>query len=150
MAVKQLMREIVALSVSDDWETAKDEWALSETYDNPGETCLCGQNPIREVCVVFNKLNGAFTEVGNVCVNNFLGLASDTIFTSLKRVKADPKKSVNNAGLDLARANSTINDWEYKFLRDIGSKQTRSLSQRQLTLKVKLNTSILIRHFRAA
>ena len=51
-----LINRVTELSVSDFWETAKQEWELFEIYfvDEP-KTCLCSHYPIKEVCVIKNK-----------------------------------------------------------------------------------------------
>ena len=42
--------------------------------------CLCSHFPIKEICVIRNRVNGVRAEVGNVCVKKFLGLPSGKIF----------------------------------------------------------------------
>lgn len=55
MSEYKLTQEIIALSVSSNWDVAKLEWKLYEIYeaDEP-ETCLCGHFPIIEICVLSN------------------------------------------------------------------------------------------------
>jgi hypothetical protein len=83
----QLTQEIVRLSNANAWDEARFEWGLEEVrlQDEPS-TCLCGYFPIKEICVIRNRVNGARTEVGNVCVTKFLGLPSSKIFAALGRV----------------------------------------------------------------
>jgi len=52
-------------------------------------------------CVIKNLENANEAEVGNVCVHNFMQLASRRIFAVLNRVKAEATKSLNPAALEL-------------------------------------------------
>jgi hypothetical protein len=47
----RLIERILALSDSQDWDTAKHEWDLIDIYLEPEGTCLCGHHPITEQCV---------------------------------------------------------------------------------------------------
>ena len=57
----RLVQEIVALSVADNWNAAKQEWELGEIFTVPDTkpgTCLCGHHPIIKHCVIRNRKNG--------------------------------------------------------------------------------------------
>jgi hypothetical protein len=144
MSNQTLISGILQLSVSKVWEVAKYEWTLDNIYfaEEP-ETCLCGQFPIIEVCTIRNKKNGEITEVGNVCVKKFLGLPSDNIFKAVKKLKADIENSINVPLLEHAYNQSWITDWENNFYTDIIAK--RSLSQKQVDIKARINRKILQR-----
>lgn len=139
---KVLSAEILKLSKATEWETARKEWVLIDIYesDEP-ETCLCEHFPIIEICVIRNNVTQQTTEVGNVCVKRFLGIRSDLIFAALKRIKKDPKKSLNADAIVFFYKARAINDWEYKFLQD--TKDKRNLSPAQLTMRLKLNERII-------
>ena len=112
----RLTERILKLSNANDWESAKDEWAVESIFrsDEPG-TCLCGHQPIYEQCVIVNLQNGHETIVGNVCVNKFLGLPSDKLFTGINRITAKPTRSLNVETIDYAFEKRWINDYEKNF-----------------------------------
>ncbi|MEM5370282.1 hypothetical protein V4C53_30170 [Paraburkholderia azotifigens] len=98
-----LIRELLALSVSQVWAVAKFEWEPAFVYFNeetnsdgtkhrPG-TCLCTHTPIIEHCVIKNRFNGKEATVGNCCVKKFLGVDESKVFSCLKRIK----KNINAA-----------------------------------------------------
>ena len=140
----KLFNEVVKLSVSNDWDTVKNEWSLKTVYfgDVP-HVCLCGHYPIIELCVIKNKHNGSEATVGNCCVKKFMGLSSDKIFTAVKRVIADGEKSMNIDTIIHAYKQGWINAKEYGFYRDIFKK--RKLSDKQMVWKVKINRNIINR-----
>ncbi len=71
----QLIEEIISRSHSNDWNSAKNEWSFEYVYQSEEkETCLCGHHPIINICVLKNSINNNETEVGNCCVNKFLGI----------------------------------------------------------------------------
>ena len=144
MSQEKLHEEIIALSSAEEWYEAVQEWSLREIYksENP-QTCLCGHHPIREVCVIDNNETGNSAEVGNCCVNNFLGINSEIFFSSLRRVSNDNEASFNEATLEYAHGQNIINDWELKFYHSVWRK--RKLSQKQREKKQQINEKILAR-----
>lgn len=144
----QLTKEIIALSISNNWENAKLEWKLKTIFesDEPG-TCLCGHFPIIEFCEIVNVNNGKVVIVGNCCVNKFVGLASDKIFHGLKRVRKDNKKSLNAETIEYSFEHAWISEWERNFYLDIMRK--RSLSTKQREKKIEINQKFL-RNFKTS
>ncbi|MEX2170585.1 MAG: hypothetical protein WD851_14815 [Pirellulales bacterium] len=142
MSQQTLHKEIIARSESDNWDDARDEWALGNVWmsDDPS-TCLCGHNPIKEICEIKNRLNNKEVEVGNCCVNNFLGLESDQLFTSLRRVVADDEASFNPDAINFAHSRGFISDWDHKFYLSIWRK--RNLSTKQFANKYRINKKLL-------
>lgn len=137
-----LSREILSRSQAADWETARKEWVLIEIYESDeAETCLCEHWPIREICVIRNRLNGQSTEVGNVCVKRFLGIRSDLIFAGIKRIRRDISKSLNADSIVFFYERGIITDWEYGFLQD--TKLKRVLSVRQAETRENINRKVL-------
>ncbi len=134
----RLAERIISLSNSKDWASARSEWYLSEIYfaeDEP-ETCLCGHRPIIEVCVLRNRINCASAEVGNVCVNKFLGIPSKIIFDGIKRVSKDENKALNTSAADYALSKDWINDWEFCFLISTALKKNLSVNQANKRLQI--------------
>lgn len=138
----QLKKAILALSKAHDWETARAEWRLVDVSeaDEP-ETCLCGHFPIIELCSITNAVTGSSVTVGNVCVKRFLGLRSDLVFSSIKRIRKDREKGINAHAAVLFHERGIINDWEYGFCQDTFRK--RDLTDRQLATRMKINNKIL-------
>lgn len=142
MSEFKLIQEILELSSSKVWDHAKLEWSIEEIYDSDvQETCLCGHFPIMEICILKNRTNGNQATVGNTCVKKFIGLSSNRIFLSIKRVKKDIRKSINEEMISYAREKMWITEWEQKFCVDTINK--RNLSERQMEIRIKINRLIL-------
>lgn len=138
----KLFKEITALSVARTWEEAKLEWDLKHVYrEDVPQTCLCGHTPIIEICVLQNRLNGNFADVGNVCVTKFLGLASDLIFSGLKRISKDGNKALNEAAINYAFEQGWINEWEKTFC--FNTMRKRKLSIKQAAKRAEINQLVL-------
>lgn len=138
----RLTQAIIVLSNSVTWEDAKNEWVLSEVYEEEETaTCLCGHHPIKEICVIRNKLNGKEAIVGNVCVKNFLGLPSDRIFSAIKRISKDNAKSLNMESIEYMNKRGWLTVWEHGFYSDIINR--RSLNDKQIAKKKEINLKLL-------
>ncbi|RRD22035.1 hypothetical protein ECB98_21955 [Brucellaceae bacterium VT-16-1752] len=137
-----LKSHIVPLSNAKSFETARLEWDLvgveiSEELDE----CPCGQN-ILEHCHIRNRLNGATTYVGNVCINRFVGIDTGNLFEGLKRIQEDLSANANDDLIEHAyRMGYLFDDKEYRFLKQ--TKLKRKLSAAQLSWKKKINRRIL-------
>lgn len=142
MSQTQLIEEILRLSVAKKWSDARREWTLIEVYEaETPETCLCGQFPIIELCILENLRNGAQATVGNVCVKRFIGLPSDKIFDAVKKIRNDRVKSLNPDAIKHAYDRNWINKWERDFYLDIWRK--RNLTEKQETKKIQINERVL-------
>lgn len=106
----KLTDEIIKLSVSSYWNDAKLEWNFEYAYQSEEpQTCLCGHYPIRNICVIRNQDNSNETEVGNCCINKFLGIEEgNKIFTSISRLKEDITKSMSAEVLDYLNENGSV------------------------------------------
>ncbi len=134
--------EIIKLSVSGNWNSAKLEWDLSHMYiSRQKESCLCGHYPILNICVLKNNKNNNETEVGNVCVNKFMGLSSDKIFVGIKKITNDITKSVNADVVAYAFSQGKIDEWSRNFYLDI--MRNRNLSPRQANKKEAINRKMI-------
>lgn len=93
----KLTEEIISLSDSNDWDFAKLEWSFEFAYyAEELQKCLCGHYPIKNICVIKNRKNSSVTEVGNCCINKFLGIDDgNKIFSSIKKLKNDVKASMS-------------------------------------------------------
>jgi hypothetical protein len=139
----KLTEEIIKLSDSDSWNNAKIEWNFEYAYYSEElQTCLCGHYPIKNVCVIKNTENKNETEVGNCCVNKFLGIEDgNKIFTSIKRLKADKSKSMSPEVLEYLRKKKVLTDFDYSFYSDTIRK--RKLSDKQLAIRERINQKLI-------
>lgn len=134
---------ILALSNSKVWLEAKPEWELHLVYnDGSDRACECGHQPIHQICVIKNRENGNEAVVGNVCVHNFMQLASRRIFSVLKRLKAEITKSLNPAALDLFSRRGAITMSERNDYLEYWRKRT-NLTDGQRIQKIEINKRIL-------
>ncbi len=139
----KLTEEIIKLSNSDFWDSAKIEWNFEYAYYSESlQKCLCGHYPIKNVCVIKNTENKNETEVGNCCVNKFLGIEDgNKIFTSIKRLKSDKSKSMSPEVLEYLRKKKVLTDFDYKFYSDTIRK--RKLSDKQLAIRERINQKLI-------
>ncbi len=139
-----LKKEITALSVATSWDEVLTEWRIDsiEDSDDP-KTCLCSHTPILELCFLINVINRNKALVGNVCVNNFLGMNSEPLFAAYRIIARDSEKATRPILIQYARDHSLINDWEFSFLMSIASK--RSLTVKQMKKRVEVNTLLVSR-----
>jgi hypothetical protein len=143
MNEQTLRQEILERSVATTWDAALAEWELSRielTSLREPETCLCGHFPIIELCYLRNRLNGVEALVGNVCVQKFLGIPSDTLFRGFKRIMVDPSKAASQSVIDYATQRGWVSSWERSFCESMVRK--RSLSPAQLGKRIEINQRI--------
>jgi hypothetical protein len=138
-----LVEEIIIRSVSKDWHTAKTEWYFESAYKSMvSQTCLCTHHPIFNICIIRNKLNNELAEVGNCCINKFLGIdEANKIFDSVNRLKKDITKSMSPETAEYLINKKVINEFEFNFYKDIHRK--RKLSYRQLEIKKMINRKFI-------
>ena len=140
---EKFTKAILALSNSKVWLEAKPEWELHNVYTDLTErACECGHQPIRQICVIKNRENANEAEVGNVCVHNFMKLASRRIFGVLKRVGAEVTKSLNPAALDLFLRRGVITDAEHDDYILYWRKRT-NMTDAQRNQKLAINKRVL-------
>jgi hypothetical protein len=134
---------ILALSNSKEWLEAKPEWELHIVYNDSSErACECGHQPIHQICVIKNRENNKEAEVGNVCVHNFMQLASRRVFSVLKRVRAEFTKSLNPAALDLFKHRGVISAAEEGDYLSYWRKRT-NMTRDERQQKIAINERIL-------
>ncbi|MEN6624206.1 MAG: hypothetical protein ABFD50_21990 [Smithella sp.] len=141
---EELKRVILLNSVSKNWETAKLEWNLDhiEQLDDQDdfEQCVCFHD-IKELCFIFNSFTKTTLMVGNVCVNNFLGIDTESLFQSLKRINKDPKASPSPELAKYALKKEFITLWEHNFYEK--HYQEKDLTNRQIVIRLEINEKIL-------
>jgi len=134
---------VIDKSTTKDWLEAKPEWELHMVYhDGSDRACECGHQPIHQICVIRNRRNGHELEVGNVCVHNFMQLASRRIFAVLRRVAADPSRSLNPAALELFEHRGAISPHDVALYKKYWRKRLR-LSEEQREHKAAINEQVL-------
>lgn len=142
MAEFVLIAELLKLSESKEWDSAKDEWYLTDVQRSEiPQTCLCSHFPINEICTIKNHVTGHTTEVGNCCVKKFNN-ESDPIFRSVARVRdAIGTPSLSEKTIVFAFDRGWISEWEYNFYLDIMRK--RNLSEKQEAVKGRINDKVV-------
>jgi hypothetical protein len=134
---------ILAMSNSKEWLEAKPEWELYIVYnDGSDRACECGHQPIHQICVIRNRENKNEAEVGNVCVHNFMQLASRRVFSVLRRVRAEITKSLNPAALDLFRRRGVISSTEEDEYLSYWRRRTNMTAQERQQ-KIDINQRVL-------
>lgn len=135
---------ILKLSNAREWLEAKPEWELHAVYDDPSRrSCECGHEPINQICIIKNRDNGNEAEVGNVCVHNFMQLASRRIFAVLKRVRADSARSLNPRALELFVRRGAISAAEMADYLVYWRKR-KNMSHDQRVQKLNINQRVLV------
>jgi hypothetical protein len=139
----KLTEEIIKLSESEFWESARNEWTFEYAYYSDDlQRCLCGHYPIKNICVIKNKVNKTQTEVGNCFVNKFLGIDDgNKIFASIKRLKEDSTKSMSLEVLEYLYGKKVLSEFEYDFYKDTIRK--RKFSDKQLEIRKKINQKLI-------
>lgn len=141
---QKFVAAILKKSNSQEWLEAKPEWALHGVYDDPSpdRNCECGHHPINQICIIKNVDNGNETEVGNVCIHNFMKLASRRIFAVIRRVRADVSKSLNPASLDLFAKRGAISVSQAEDYKSYWRKR-KNLTDEERAQKLSINERIL-------
>lgn len=139
---ENLEAHILPLSKSKKFEIVRQEWDLigveiTQEFDQ----CPCGQ-PIKEHCYIENRLTGYKTYVGNVCIKQFMGMDTGTLFDGLKRIAKNPSANANMDVIDFAwRMGMIYDEREYSFLKSTVRK--RNFSPKQLAWKQRVNRRII-------
>jgi len=143
-----LIQELMSLSRAPTWDEAKLEWEPYDAYWDENFThCLCG-HAIKERCVLRNRVTTCLARVGNCCVRQFMPeiaqlVTADGIFTSIRRVKKNPVKTLHRQLVRLAQERGAITAWgERWYLRHI---RDRKLTFKELAYRRRLNRKILAR-----
>jgi hypothetical protein len=134
---------ILKLSNAKEWLEAKPEWQLHAVYNDASiRACECGHEPINQICIIKNRDNGNEAEVGNVCVHNFMQLASRRIFAVLKRVRAEITKSLNPKSLELFVRRGAISTAEMTDYLVYWRKRS-NMTDEQRAQKIDINQPVL-------
>lgn len=134
---------ILSLSRATDWDDARAEWELQFVYDDGSDrACVCEHSPIHQICVIRNRDNRNQAEVGNVCVKRFMRIMSQRAFACIKRITADPNKSLNPFSIDLFRRRGVITVSEEADYLEYWRKRT-SLTPIQMAQKHDINNRVL-------
>lgn len=70
-----------------------------------------------------------------------MGISSDKIFASVKKVRSDIEKSVNIETIIFLSEKGLISDWEKSFYTDTHRK--RKLSDKQIEKRIEINKKVL-------
>ncbi|MBT0813019.1 hypothetical protein KIH41_17155 [Litoribacter ruber] len=139
----KLSEEIIKRSISGTWDEAKLEWYFDSAYKSPTpQTCLCGHNPIINICTIINKKNHTQVDVGNCCVTKFMGIKDGKkVFDSITRLNKDIKKSLSPEVIEFLKGKKVIDDFEFNFYLDTLRK--KKLTQKQASIRERINQKFL-------
>ena len=138
----KLIESVMRNSVSQDWDSAIDEWMIvGYEFVNGDGVCECGKEMISQLNYVRNRYTGHELIVGSECINKFFNEDIDGIHPSIKRVTKDINKSLYFRLIQTASQNGIISDMDRRFYLDIISK--RKLTPKQQSWKQSINSKIL-------
>lgn len=140
---EQLKAEMIARSRETQWDQAKLEWDLEDVFRVAEEQdCLCGHNPILQICTLRNQLTRHTAEVGNVCVERFLGMRSKRIFSAIKRIRDDENRSLNKEAIEMFRRLRVIS---YQDAEEYLTfyRRRKNVSDDQRALRREVNCAVL-------
>jgi hypothetical protein len=128
----KLKQEILAHSVSEDWDSARHEWEVGKTYaDFNGATCTCGKPHIVEVNQLVNKFYGTILEVGSTCVKKFNGINISVVHANLNKLRKNINARVNERTMAFLLKQGVVNHVEYKFYVNVWRKRKLSYKQEE-------------------
>jgi hypothetical protein len=131
-----LQRHILSLSEAKNFFDARKEWNIKEVEIlEDFDKCPCGQ-PIKERCHIENDINKNKTYVGNICINQLLGISTNNLFEGLKRIIEDSQANPNEDLIVHARSRGYIHPREYQFLIEMKRKRKKSFKQIQWIQKI--------------
>ncbi|MFA6150537.1 MAG: hypothetical protein WC716_04385 [Chitinophagaceae bacterium] len=139
----KLINEIIKISESKNWENAKHEWEFQYVYRNPKtQSCLCGKKSIVNVCIIKNAANKKVAEVGNCCVNKFLGIEKgNNLFEAINRLNKDITKSLGVGALEYLNSKNLLTELQYNFYKS--SVRKWKLSTKQMATRIGINRKFL-------
>lgn len=142
---EKLCEEIVNRSVASTWQDARSEWSMIYVTreEGGGASCLCGNTPIKELCIIENHMNGNIAVVGNVCINQFLGFRTDLIIDAIDRIKKDDTKTISADALAFLEMHDVLNAAEHKFTVDKMNTSGLHLTDKQIAFRKSVNRKIL-------
>jgi hypothetical protein len=139
----QLMKRIVEMSVAKEFSEAKHEWVLVRIYKQQGGECLCGHAPIINHCVLRNKINRNETIVGSSCVQKFISISTEKLFSSYNIIKENEQAYLGLELIEYLLTHHIINDWEYEFLKSTLRKRFEWLSPKQQEKRLQINRKVI-------
>ena len=127
-----------------DWSVAAQEWYCAAVEVKDHGVCVCGQTPIHRHCHIKNRLNGGEIVVGSSCVDRFGGdLAKQvrSVFSSLQRIRKDPKVRASAELLDMAQKQGIASEADATLYRLVLRK--RNLEAGELDTIARVNKAIV-------
>jgi len=145
MPFEQLKFAVLTLSQSKDWVSAIQEWSLLDIWEDEPDTCVCGHFPIKEHCLIGNRVTNKSLIVGNCCVKHFMGMSEGgLVLAAIRRVREQPDKgALNQTAIGYAFDHEWINKWEREFYLDTCRK--RKLTAKQATKRAQINQKVLLK-----
>jgi hypothetical protein len=133
----RLVEGLLSRSSSPSWDIAKLEWELAAITIGIN-SCICGKNPIKYICLLTNSHTNETAILGSTCVEKYLNISCDTIFKDME--KDVTNRFVKIDTLKFAYARGYVNDWEYEVYQDL--QKWKKLSAKQKGLRDTINLRI--------
>jgi hypothetical protein len=122
----QLVREVLPLSTSDDWNIARKEWEIiwKEVWSvDDGITCVCGYVGLVYVYKLRNVLNGNILyPIGSVCIEHFKNDTMDQVVKDVTKIHRR-EKDIVPGGRFKDKRYIDVPAWYFEFLK--GKVRTR-------------------------
>lgn len=113
----RLVQEVLENSEASSWQEAREEWCVSNYFEEEDETCICGKRHIRHCYRICNKKNNnTLYPIGSECVKRF---QSDRMEREMKIWKQKTKIFRNVDGKHHGRTYEYIcerDPWYVEFL----------------------------------
>lgn len=102
-----------------NWDAIAAEWFLYSHYSHEEnedpDVCLCGKDPIFELCYLQNKHTKIKVLVGNCCVKKFMNIPEMDVVDDYKKIIKDETKTLKQISLRYAWINDFVSFEDCEF-----------------------------------
>ncbi len=136
-----LQQELLSMSRDMEWDIARFEWQMIDLWQEQGGTCLCGQHPITDHCLIHNRMTGAQAVIGNHCVRQFQNHDYSNLFDAVRRIRKNPESATPAVLVKQAAKFGWLAPHELKFT--LSTFRKHSLSTKQRDWRVAINRKLV-------
>lgn len=120
----RLVQEVLENSEASHWQEAKEEWTVSNYFEEDDQTCVCGKRHIRHCYRICNERNQkTLYPIGSECVKRF---ANDKMEREMKIWKQKTKIFKNVGGKHNGRTYGYICDHDPGYVEFLEKKARRA------------------------
>lgn len=136
-----LLNTTMERSSAEHFELAKLQWELKDVvYRDDNQHCICGQ-PIKECCILQNKVTHRKMLVGRNCTERFFGINTLNVFKFLKKLENNKDEVIPEPLIGLFVQLGYVYDTEVAFLKQLTTQKT--LSEKQSAWRSKIVYRVL-------